>query len=135
MKKFHEWLKERAQNEGFGNLLPNIGQRAIPINQTGPQAQPSPGQAAAGPAGQGTPPGQPPTPGEPKRISLSTFADQISDPNWLQLYEIFTRQFQKTPQDPEVGKLGMALYQSAQSGDMSGLQPFVAKHLHAQPMK
>lgn len=108
MQKFSEWLKNK--HEGFNDFLPNMGQRATPYPK---EAQPN--QA----------------PSQPKQISLSTMADQISDLTWHQLYDVFSKQHQRFPSDPKVGQLGQALYQAAQSGNMSGLQPF-KQQLQAQ---
>ena len=106
MKTFNVWLKEKNIQEGLSDFLPNLGQRAIPI--------------------------QPKQTSQPKQVSLSSLADQISDPDWHQLYDVFSNQYQKFPNDPQVSQLGQALYQAAQTGNMSGLQPFKQKHLYAQ---
>lgn len=111
MKTFSEWMA----SEGLSDFLPNLGQRAIPINQ--PQTSPANQQ----PQG--------------KKISLSTLAGQVQDMNWHSLYDVFERQYRRAPQDPAVGQLGMALYQSAQSGNFALLKPFVQKHLQAQRLQ
>lgn len=111
MKTFNEWLS--AKNEaGLGGFMPNLGQRAIPINQGQPAQQP-----------------------QQKQVSLSTIAPRIKDPNWIQLYEIFERMFGRQPNDPAVQQLGQALLNSGQTGNMTALQPFVQKFLKAQPMR
>jgi hypothetical protein len=113
MKTFNEWLS--AKNEaGLSGFMPNMGQRAIPINQ----GQPAPAQ-------------QP----QQKQISLSTIAPNVKDPNWIQLYEIFTRMFGRQPNDPAVQQLGQALQSSGTTGNMTALQPFVQKFLKAQSMR
>lgn len=111
MKTFNEWLS--AKNEaGLSGFMPNLGQRAIPINQ-----------------------GQQQAPQQQKQVSLSTIAPNIKDPNWIQLYEIFERMFGRQPSDPKVQQLGQALHSSGTTGNMSALQPFVQQYLKAQPMR
>jgi hypothetical protein len=98
--KFAEWLKVK---ENLASHLPNMGQRAIPVNQNAP-----------------------------KRISLKDLAHQVDDPNWHHLYDFFAQQYAKYPDHPDVKNLGSMLHQSAQSKDMTPLQPYVAKYIHAQ---
>jgi hypothetical protein len=109
MKTFATWLKKKNIQEGLSGFMPNLGQRAIPIQQGQQQSN------------------QP--------VQLSTLANKVSDPSWHQLYDVFSNQYKKFPNDPKVGQLGQALYQSAQNGDMSALQPFVQQHLQAQRMR
>ena len=68
----------------------------------------------------------------PQQISLSSFADKVGDPDWHQLYDVFVQQHQKHSNDPKVMELGQALYQAAQSNNMSSLKPFVQQYLKAQ---
>jgi hypothetical protein len=112
-KKFTEWLD--AKHEGFMDHLPNLGQKAIPINQTQQHVPPSMQQQAP-----------------VKKVSLKDLSHEVDNADWHHLYDMFAQQYAKFPDDPQVKKLGMALYQSAQTKDMSSLQPFVAKHIHAQ---
>ncbi len=96
MKSFTEWLN----NEGLGDYMPNMGQRATPINN--PQSQQYPQQ--------------------PKQISLSSLGSNVKDLTWHKLYDVFSKQFQRMPNDPEVESLGQLLHQSATSGNYSILQ-------------
>ena len=105
IKNFYEWVA----SEGLADFLPNMGQRAIPMNP--------PQQSSAS---------------QPQKISLSSLADKVQDMNWHSLYDVFARQFRGAPNDPAVGQLGQALYQAATNNDMSILRPFVQKHLQAQ---
>lgn len=118
MKSFNEWLKDKVVLEdGFS---PNMGQQAqMPQqNQQGPPQQLQQPQQNQ----QNQQPQQ--NQQQPQQISLSTFANKISDASWHQLYNNFAKQYQNNPNDPQVSQLGQALYQAAQSGNMSGLQPF-----------
>lgn len=101
MKTFVEWIA--AKNEGLADHLPNLGQRAIPIQRD-----------------------------QPQKVSLSTLADTVQDLDWHKLYDVFTKQYRMNPADPQVAQLGQSLYQAAQNGDMSSLQPFKQKHIYAQ---
>lgn len=103
MKTFTEWKKIR---EGLSDFMPNMGQRAIPVNQ----GQPQQGQ----------------------QVSLSTLASKVRNPDWHQLHDVFARQFQKMPNDTGTKQLGQALAQAAQTNNMMGLQPFKQKYLYAQ---
>lgn len=66
------------------------------------------------------------------QIKLSDFEDKVGDINWHSLYEIFVRQHSRNQNDPKVMQLGQALYQAAQSNNMSVIQPFVQQYLKAQ---
>lgn len=120
MKTFLEYAE--AKGVDLSEMFPNLGQRAIPINGGGGSPKPAaaPGAAPGGAAG------------GPQKVSLSSLADRVSDPNWHQLYEVFTRLHGRHQGDPTVQQLGMALYKAAQSNDMNSLQPFVQKYLKAQ---
>lgn len=106
MKTFTQWLETKVQ-EGLSGYLPNLGQRAIPINN--PQVNP-----------------------QQKQVSLSSLANQVQDASWHQLYDVFSNQYKKFPNNPQVTQLGQTLYQAAQNGNMSVLQPFIQKYLYAQ---
>lgn len=66
------------------------------------------------------------------QVSLSSLAGKVSDLNWHQVYDVFARQHSKVPNDPEVQKMGQALFQAAQSGNMNIIQPYIQKYVHAQ---
>jgi hypothetical protein len=106
MKTFYEWLE------------------AMTVNQPVPQAQPQ----------QQTPQPQQ-APQQPKTVSLSTLAPQVSDTNWHSLYDYFAQRQPKTPNDPAIKELGATLYQTAQNNNFNALQPLVAKYIHAQPIR
>lgn len=129
MKTFLEYAEQRGVN--LSEMFPNMGQRAIPINGGGAKA-PQPGPTPATPPPPGGP-GAGATPAGPKQVSLSSLADRVQDPDWHQLYEKFSEWHKKHQGNPKVQELGMALYRAAQSGDMSGIKPFVQQFLKAQP--
>lgn len=116
MKTFIEWLDANNLKEG---IMPNMGQQAIPINQPQQQQAQQPQQIQQ----------------QPQQVSLSSLAHNVKDPNWHHLHDAFGQQFQKHPNDPQVLKLGQALYQAAQTGNMTGIQPFVQQHFNAQQMR
>lgn len=109
MKTFEQFVMQKNE-AGLSNFMPNMGQRAIPVNQGSPQAG-------------------------PQQVSLSQFAGRIKDPNWQSLYQNFTRQHQTHGTDPKVQQLGQALHQAATTGNMSMLQPFAQQQVHAQPVR
>ncbi len=100
---FNKWMEQKLQTENLGSFMPNMGQKAIPMNN--PQSQQT----------------------QPQKVSLSTFASKVRDPNWIQLYDKFTQVFARQPNDPNVSSLGQALYQAATTNNFNGLQPFVQK--------
>lgn len=137
MSKFSEWLKKKNVNEaGLNQFMPNMGQKAMPMGQY-PAPLPQGQQPMQKPQqGQGQAPMQPqPAPAKPQQISLSSLASKVKDPTWHQLHDKFTTQFKTHANDPKVGQLGQALYQAAQTGNMTGLQPFKSQYLDAQPMR
>lgn len=108
MISFIKWLESKTNENA------NIGGWATPVNKQPPPQQVQHQQQ------------------QQQQVSLSSFADKVSDPVWHQLYDVFSTQHQKFPNHPNVAKLGMALYQAAQNGDMSVLEPFKQQHLNAQ---
>lgn len=124
MKLFREWLA--AKNEaGLSDFMPNMGQRAIPINQTGPQVAPQAPQ-------QNVAPGASDLQGVMTQLARIEGSRRVTDFNWLQLLEIFERQAGRHPNDPTVFQLGTALLQAGKTGNMKGLDPYIQKYLKAQ---
>lgn len=99
MKTFTEWLK----SEGYGDFLPNMGQQSAQT-QAVPQVQQQQPQA--------------------KQISLGKLSSSINNTDWQSVYNTFTRQYRKAPNDPTVSKMGQALYQSAMTKNFNLLQPY-----------
>jgi hypothetical protein len=73
--------------------------------------------------------------GSGRVVRLSDLAGGVDDTDWHRLYEIFARQHSRHPQDPSVTELGVALYQSAKTGDYGILDSFKRKYIWAQPLR
>lgn len=62
-------------------------------------------------------------------------ARQVRDESWHKLYDIFLKQYQQFPGDPQVMELGKTLHDAASYGNMGLLQPFKHKYLYSKKIK
>lgn len=89
----------------------------------GPQASPQPA-----PKGPQVSPQQ----GPQSTFSLRSIADKVGDINWQTVHDAFDRSFQRNPKDPEVQKMGQALYQAYQTGDMRHIKDYVQRYVYGR---
>lgn len=67
-------------------------------------------------------------------FSLSSIAGKMGDPDWHQLYDVFSRKYKHPAGKDEANKIGKALFMWAQ-GNKKDAEPFLDKYVRAQKIR